>query len=232
MADDTPVNRRGFFRQGLRELLKPIVKAVEPIHEAVRQLDKLDQGPAIKPPAAVPDRSSDINLPLPTGVATRRRSLDVWLRPPGALPEQRFRETCSRCGECVRVCPAECITIDATGRIAAGAPYINPEVMPCVICDSLACMHNCPSGALLPLSISDIDMGTAEWNATTCLRSNGEDCTICIDECPVGEVAIRLDSGNVTVIEAGCTGCGVCQHACPTSPRSILVIPRGNGLRS
>ena len=31
--DERPIDRRRFFRQGLRELLKPLSKAVEPLHE-------------------------------------------------------------------------------------------------------------------------------------------------------------------------------------------------------
>jgi NAD-dependent dihydropyrimidine dehydrogenase PreA subunit len=35
-----------------------------------------------------------------------------------------------------------------------------------------------------------------------------------------------LEAGKVQVIESGCTGCGVCQHDCPTSPKSITITPR------
>jgi ferredoxin-type protein NapG len=54
----------------------------------------------------------------------------------------------------------------------------------------------------------------------------GEDCTICIDHCPIGSAAIRLNGNAVEVVENGCIGCGVCQHDCPTSPKSIVVNPR------
>ena len=95
-----------------------------------------------------------------------------------------------------------------------------------MLCDSLACMHNCPSGALQLVPLAQIDMGTAIWNEQTCLRHHGKDCTICIDKCPIGAMAIELRAGNVHVHEDGCTGCGVCQFECPTHPRSIKVLPR------
>ena len=206
MDERKSVNRRRFFREGLRELLKPIAETIAPLEEAARQLGDLEHSVA--------------------RAQVKSLAREAWLRPPGALPEQQFRDTCSRCGVCVQVCPAQCIKIDSTGAKGAGVPYIEPDSMPCVVCDSLACMNQCPSGALSPIPLADIDMGTAVWRESTCVRSKGEDCTICIDHCPVGEVAIALRDGKVVVFEQGCIGCGVCQHDCPTSPKSIVVVPR------
>jgi ferredoxin-type protein NapG len=78
----------------------------------------------------------------------------------------------------------------------------------------------------MPTALGLIDMGTAEWDEMHCARSHGENCTICIDRCPIGSVAIELCDGRIHVIEKGCTGCGVCQQQCPTTPKSIVVIPR------
>jgi ferredoxin-type protein NapG len=198
---DKPIDRRRFFRRGLRELLKPLVDAVEPLEEAARQLGRIE--------ARVPARD---------------RALAI-LRPPGALREQQFLDTCSRCRKCVEVCPAQCIKIDFSGARGGGFPYIDPNEMPCVVCDGLLCMHNCPSGALVPTALAMIDMGTARWNPHTCVRRDGEDCRICVEHCPLGAVAIELRAGRVHVIEGGCIGCGVCQHDCPTAPKSIVVNP-------
>jgi ferredoxin-type protein NapG len=201
---DKPVDRRRFFRIGLSELLRPLASAAGPLTRVARELGKLDQL----------DKPAPIRIPL-----------DVWLRPPGSLPEQNFRDTCSRCGECVRICPAQAIKIDASGRKGNGVPFIDADAMACVVCEGLKCMSICPSGALLPTSINDIDMGTAVWREEICLRSTGQPCTICVDQCPLGTAAIELIAGRVAVNPHGCIGCGVCQHECPTSPRSIFVIP-------
>ena len=210
LDNDKPVNRRRFFREGFRELLKPLVNAIEPLHEAARQLGQLEE------------------LSTPGGAAKSARSipLNVALRPPGAIEEKLFRETCTRGGECVRVCPAQCIKIDPTGVRGNGVPYIDADEMPCVVCDGLHCMQVCPSGALAPTVVAHIDMGTAVWHADTCLRTKGEDCTICADKCPVGTFAIEVSGKQIVVKEDGCIGCGVCQFECPTSPKSIVVIPK------
>lgn len=192
--DDTPINRRKFFRMGLGELLRPLATAAAPLEKMAHHFAKLEQ-------SARPN---------------------VWLRPPGALAEKLFRQTCQHSGECIKACPAQCIKLGTTGH---GAPYIDANTAACVVCDGLYCMAACPSGAIEPTSITDIDMGTAVWKENTCLRTNGESCTICVDHCPLGSAAIEIKNGQVAVNPLGCIGCGVCQRDCPTEPKSILVIP-------
>jgi ferredoxin-type protein NapG len=87
-------------------------------------------------------------------------------------------------------------------------------------------MSACPSGALVPVPMFDIDMGTAVWRESSCLRARGEDCTLCVDKCPLGSAAIELVDSRIVVHPLGCVGCGSCQQHCPTSPRSIVVIPK------
>ncbi|MCZ6677684.1 MAG: 4Fe-4S dicluster domain-containing protein [Candidatus Poribacteria bacterium] len=149
------------------------------------------------------------------------------LRPPGALPEETFLNTCLRSGHCVDSCPANAIQIlQRTDPHLANTPYIDPDHQPCVVCDSLECMQVCPSGALQKLTADEIQIGLAEVSYDTCLRSREIDCRYCIDACPMGEKAIRLDSQRrVEVLPSGCVGCGVCQHRCPTAPKSIIVRP-------
>ncbi len=156
--------------------------------------------------------------------ATPERSI---IRPPGAINESMFNETCHRCGECVKACPASAIfpLADSFGE-AASTPAIDPSKSPCVVCEGLQCTHVCPSGALLPVYESHlIAMGVAEVYAPICVRTDGENCTICLDRCPFGETAIRYDGESPPVILNGCTGCGICEFYCPTTPKAITIRP-------
>ncbi|HEY0008704.1 MAG TPA: 4Fe-4S dicluster domain-containing protein [Tepidisphaeraceae bacterium] len=205
MSQDKPIQRRQFFRRGLGELLKPLASALEPIERTLAPVDP-----------AHPRRKADANsLPL-----------KLWLRAPGALAEKKFIETCSRCGDCVSVCPAEAIKLDRTGELGAGAPYIDPAGSPCVACDGLLCMAACPSGALLPTPLTQIKMGTAVWREHLCVRSSGDDCKLCVDACPMGSAALEIVDDAVQVKPLGCIGCGLCENVCPTDPKAITVIPK------
>ena len=215
MSNGQPVNRRRFFRAALGELLDRASAAAGPINRAMADLGDLGR---VAPPNAPVAREPP---PPPMRVTSLR-----ILRPPGALPEDDFVSQCCRCGECVRVCPVKCITIDPGGA-HAGAPYIEIDAMPCVLCDGLLCMTKCPTGAILPTPREQIKMGLAAWDADACLRSRDQDCTLCVDRCPVGPAAIELDGGEVIVKAEGCTGCGVCEYECPTSPKAIAVAPAG-----
>jgi MauM/NapG family ferredoxin protein len=161
-----------------------------------------------------------VEMPLPV-----YRSL---LRPPGALSESELLQQCYRCGHCVDACPANAIRpVPQDDAERAGTPFIDPDLAACVVCDELACMKACPSGTLrLVPDRSAIRMGMAEVSPGLCKRSYGEDCTWCVDRCPFGSAAIRLDeAGAVEVLTTGCVGCGVCQLYCPTSPKAIVIRP-------
>jgi ferredoxin-type protein NapG len=202
---DKPVDRRRFFRVGLSQLLRPLASAAAPLQQAAKQLENLQK--------------------LGSAPAPRQRVPQAWLRPPGALDEAKLETTCTREGDCVRVCPVQAIKIDPAGTKGLGLPYIDADSAACAVCTGLKCMSVCPSGALVPTSINDIDMGTAVWWEESCLRSTGQPCTICVDHCPLGSAAIELKNNQIAVNPHGCIGCGVCQHDCPTTPKSISVIP-------
>ena len=207
MADDDKLHRRQFFRRGFGELLKPFAASLEPLAKTLSQFDRDTRG------AASPADPKTIPLQL-------------WLRPPGALPEKKLAEVCSKCGDCVRVCPAEAIKIDSLGVLGDGLPYIDADTAACVACEGLQCMSACPTGALLPTPLAQIKMGTAVWRSQHCTRhTRHDDCRQCVDICPMGETAIDLLFNDVVVKPLGCIGCGLCQLHCPTSPKAIAVIP-------
>jgi MauM/NapG family ferredoxin protein len=148
------------------------------------------------------------------------------LRPPGALPEGEFLARCTSSGNCVRACPVSAIKLapppGGRGRLH---PVIEPRSQACVLCAGLNCMSACPSGALQRVPREAVRIGLAVVDVTLCLRSKGEDCRICIEKCPVGRSALDLEpeTGRVLVKEAACTGCGLCEMACPTDPAAVVV---------
>ena len=152
----------------------------------------------------------------------------IVLRPPGALPEADFLHTCYRCGNCVDVCPARAIRkLTSDDPELSGTPYIDPDLAACVVCEELACMKTCPSGALkLVGTVAEIEMGLARWKAGACLRTQGDNCTLCVDKCPVGSAALAIAAaGGIEVRDDGCVGCGTCQFYCPAQPKAIAVQP-------
>ena len=178
----------------------------------------------LRPLADYIEEKLPVELPLTTA---------AQLRPPGAIEERQFLATCYRCGSCADACPVNAIHItQGAGEELDGTPYIDPSVQACVICDALACMKACPSTALKQGKKYGIRIGLAIVDHSLCVRSRGVDCLKCIEPCPLGDTAIRLnENGRVHVISPtrggrGCIGCGVCQRQCPTTPtKAIRVMP-------
>ncbi len=218
-TEPAPQERRRFFSEVFKQALTPIAAIIE---KRVTPMTDALQG---KSPFLDDDDFGDEALAPMEEQSPQPR---VILRPPGAVPAGEFESVCSRCGMCAEACPVKCIHLDRHDMVAGGFPYIVPEVAPCAVCEDLSCMKACPSGALKLVDRLAIRIGLAEVNHTLCLRTNGEDCRLCLDACPIGESAIVVSnsSGRVIVKYHGCIGCGMCEQACPTQPSAIVINPR------
>lgn len=156
------------------------------------------------------------------------------LRPPGALPEAEFLAACVRCGQCVEACPKECLLLSGSpDRFSLGTPYLEPEIVPCDLCqsrDERECIRVCPSKALLPVDEPrDVRMGMAYILEEHCLAYNQVICRACWHACPFPNEAISFDKRLRPVVnEEACVGCGLCTFACPTTPRAIPILPAGS----
>lgn len=162
------------------------------------------------------------------------------LRPPGALDERDFAATCIKCGQCVQSCPYDTLSLAPSGAdVPIGTPSFSPRDVPCYMCDDIPCVKACPTGALDHdlERIEDARMGVAHIDHESCLSWQGLRCEICYRECPVRNDAITVEnhprqtSGHalfVPVVHASrCTGCGICEYACPTEVAAIRVLPTG-----
>src|SRR5437867_393761 len=117
-----------------------------------------------------------------------------WLRPPGAAPESIFLARCTRCGDCVKVCPYGSIKFDQRN----GSPVIFPDDIPCYLCEDFPCIAACGTEALLPVEGREqVRMGTAVVSHRDCTAGQG--CNACVSRCPTDALAmdqIGLDNAK------------------------------------
>ena len=114
-------------------------------------LQALAAGAAILTAGAAPYGFAHVLAPRQ---ATARRN---YLRPPGAIEDDRASIGCGLCGE---VCPPRCIRFHTRNGGDGGGvntPYINPEESACTLCNK--CMEVCPTEALTVVPRDSIDMG-------------------------------------------------------------------------
>jgi len=170
-------------------------------------------------------------------IAQQAEAAPHALRPPGAASPRDFAATCAKCGRCVAACPYETLRLaDLAGHGASGLPYFEPRVEPCAMCPDVPCVKACPTGALDP-ALTDIArarMGLAVIDAENCLSWQGLRCEVCYRVCPLKGTAIRIDPHPrqlskhavfVPVVSSeSCTGCGLCEKACPTEVAAVRIV--------
>lgn len=162
------------------------------------------------------------------------------IRPPGALPEEDFLASCTRCGLCVRDCPYDMLKLGKLGEeVPVGTPYFTAREAGCEMCEDIPCIPVCPTGALDPnlTNIDDARMGLAVVSdQETCIAFLGLRCEVCFNICPIRGKAITLDkmhnprSGKhalfIPVVHSdACTGCGKCEEACILEEAAIRILP-------
>ena len=162
---------------------------------------------------------------------------DPLIRPPGSAPEAQFLAMCTRCGECLKVCPTNVLQ---PARLEQGfeALWTPQAVTDWSGCDPNCnnCGQVCPTGAIRALPLEEksaVRMGLSVVDQKACLPHAGRaDCDLCQHICKTaGHEAIEFirvgvemdengmpspDSGHLApmVLAEKCVGCGLCQSRC------------------
>ncbi|MBL8516930.1 MAG: ferredoxin-type protein NapF [Betaproteobacteria bacterium] len=132
-------------------------------------------------------------------------------RPPWALaPDAAFLQACTRCGDCVDICPQKVLVVGD-----GGFPEIRFEFAGCTLCGE--CERACAPCALdsgrQPQAFK-VRIRVAEG----CLHEQGVECRLCGDACDARALRFRPRVGGLALLEAdreACTGCGACLSLCP-----------------
>jgi len=161
----------------------------------------------------------------------------VLHRPPWAVEEALFTQTCTRCDACVTACP--------TGLLARGSggfPEADFRRAHCTFCADCveACAKNIQQNTASHSPISPfISPDLPPWTlkaviGAACLPDRGVLCRSCEDHCCDAAIRFTPRQGRPAqpkITESRCTGCGECVASCPahaismhtaskTSPRS------------
>ena len=199
-VEDKEYDRRNLLRQGAHFFAKPVVQNVQ---------NKID------------------NVNKAVDKITKRVPL---LRPPGAISEKQFLQSCSRCDECIHACPKDAIVRapKKMGFLVYNTPYIDPMRNPCVMCTDLPCISACPDKALLPVQeLTDVNMGYAILDKKKCQAYGDTFCQQCVIDCPVPGAITQINDKPI-IDKNICTGCGVCMRSCSTVniPLAIKIKPQ------
>jgi MauM/NapG family ferredoxin protein len=174
-----------------------------------------------------------------TGLSRSER--DAWLvRPPGARPEGEMLALCSRCGQCMKVCPTNVLqpAISRAGLEGVFTPQMDYRR---AYCDwaCAECSKVCPTGAIMPLALEvkrKTRIGRAYIDRDRCIPwADYKTCLVCQELCPIPDKAILLREievldplgrtvrlGRPEVVADRCIGCGICENACPVPHSSAI----------
>lgn len=156
--------------------------------------------------------------------------VQAFFRPPGAVAEGLFLTRCSRCGNCVSVCPTQFLQPVETLGEAWHTPKtrLNEAGIPnTVFCqkDCVACTQVCPTEALLPLRPTEkkqMKIASIQLDFTRCRLYYQRECNLCEQECPYEAISMVWSEEEYskvpTINNDVCTGCGCCIASCPGEP--------------
>ena len=153
------------------------------------------------------------------------------IRPPGAVSESQFTGLCTRCGNCIQVCPEHIIVPDMgeSGVCGLLTPVLDLSHR---YCDEWCneCTKVCPTGAIRNLTLDtkrNLSIGTAYIDKSSCIAwTDGKYCMVCQEYCPFQAItAVEHKGVNCPQVdEFVCRGCGACQSQCPALPVKAIIV--------
>jgi polyferredoxin len=179
-----------------------------------------------------------VSIALLNSNGPAKRQPPFLIRPPGVRetnPDAVDFTKCTRCSECIRVCPTGGLqpSVMEGGIAALGSPVLTPRLGYCdYSCN--ACGQVCPVQAIPPLDLDQKRVqviGLAYIDENRCIPwSDHQPCQVCEEMCPLPQKAIQLESAEVWgqdgqsvnvklphVLRDLCIGCGICEYKCPVS---------------
>ncbi|MDO8915925.1 MAG: 4Fe-4S binding protein [Coriobacteriia bacterium] len=176
-----------------------------------------------------------------TGLSRSERDVRL-IRPPGARTETEVLGLCSRCGQCMKVCPTNVLqpAVTRAGIEGVFTPQMDYRLSYCDWSCS-ECGKVCPTGAIMPLALEakrKTTIGRAYIDRNRCIPwADYKTCLVCQELCPIPDKAIALREvevddprggkvrlGRPEVLVERCIGCGVCENACPVPNESAIVV--------
>jgi ferredoxin len=151
--------------------------------------------------------------------------------PPGAESQKRFNNLCTACHLCVSACPTQ--VLQPTYFLYGLSGFLQPRMdyitnfcnFECTLCGEV-----CPTGAILPLMPEDkktLQLGKSYFVKENCIVYTMDTiCGACSEHCPTKAVFMVPYKDKLNIPEVNnkiCVGCGACEYACPTDPKSIYV---------
>ena len=133
------------------------------------------------------------------------------LRPPWLKAPSSFTEDCTRCGQCVELCPQQIVRVGD-----GGFPVVKFDLGECVLCGE--CTTRCEAGLFLDAAERGAAWDHAAVIGERCLTHFGVLCRSCEDACEPRAIRFPLTAGLVAkpaVDTQICTGCGACIRPCP-----------------
>jgi MauM/NapG family ferredoxin protein len=183
-------------------------------------------------------------------LARPRMSDAKLIRPPGALEEKKFLQSCVRCGGCMKVCITGGLqpTLLEAGLEGLWTPVLVPRIGYCEFRCTL-CGQVCPTGAIKRLPLEEkqqVRLGHAAIDKGRCLPfAHATPCIVCEETCPTPKKAIWLEEVTVRDREGKpvrlqqprvdltmCIGCGACEKHCPVVGQPAIYVTSAGESRS